>query len=147
MSWDRRHATIGDTPRQMVVRCGAQPDRQRIRDRGNLNLAQGKSSEYRAKVADIVYQGIVGILNAPDRFIVVNEHKPENLIGDPDFLSMKRSPLSRRYSTAGRRPERGTDRVRRADADGSKVPRRRPSYAPTRPAPDRRAAAGFRGTS
>lgn len=59
-----------------------------------IDLAQGKSSEYRTTVADIVYQGIVGILKAPDgdRFIVVNEHKPENLIYDPDFLGMKRSP-------------------------------------------------------
>ena len=28
----------------------------------------------------------------PDRFIVVNEHKPENLIYDPTFLGMQRSP-------------------------------------------------------
>jgi Tautomerase enzyme len=27
-----------------------------------------------------------------DRFIVVNEHKPENLIYDPTFLGMQRSP-------------------------------------------------------
>ena len=59
-----------------------------------IDLAQGKTPEYRAKVADVVYEAIVGILKAPDgdRFIVVNEHKPENLIYDPDFLGMKRSP-------------------------------------------------------
>ena len=34
------------------------------------------------------------MLKAPegDRFLVVSEHKPENLIYDPDFLGMKRSP-------------------------------------------------------
>jgi phenylpyruvate tautomerase PptA (4-oxalocrotonate tautomerase family) len=59
-----------------------------------IDLAQGKTQEYRATVADIVYQGIVGVLKAPDgdRFIVVNEHKPENLIYDPTFLGMQRSP-------------------------------------------------------
>ena len=59
-----------------------------------IDLAQGKTPEYRAAVADVVYQGIVGVLKAPDgdRFIVVNEHKPENLIYDPDFLGMQRSP-------------------------------------------------------
>ena len=31
-----------------------------------IDLAQGKTQEYRAAVADIVYQGIVGVLKAPD---------------------------------------------------------------------------------
>jgi phenylpyruvate tautomerase PptA (4-oxalocrotonate tautomerase family) len=59
-----------------------------------IDLAQGKTPEYRATVANVVYEAIVGVLKAPDgdRFIVVNEHKPENLIYDPDFLGMKRSP-------------------------------------------------------
>ena len=59
-----------------------------------IDLAQGKTPDYRATVADIVYEGIVGVLKAPDgdRFIVVNEHKPENLIYDPAFLGMQRGP-------------------------------------------------------
>jgi phenylpyruvate tautomerase PptA (4-oxalocrotonate tautomerase family) len=59
-----------------------------------IDLAQGKTPEYRATAAEIVYQAIVGVLKAPDgdRFIVVNEHKPENLIYDPHFLGMQRSP-------------------------------------------------------
>jgi phenylpyruvate tautomerase PptA (4-oxalocrotonate tautomerase family) len=59
-----------------------------------IDLAQGKPPEYRATVATVVYEAIVGVLKAPDgdRFIVVNEHKPENLIYDPDFLGVKRSP-------------------------------------------------------
>ncbi len=58
-----------------------------------VDLARGKTPEYRATVADVVYQGIVGVLKAPegDRFIVVSEHSPENLIYDPTFLGMKRS--------------------------------------------------------
>jgi phenylpyruvate tautomerase PptA (4-oxalocrotonate tautomerase family) len=59
-----------------------------------IDLAKGKSTEYRAAVADVVYQGIVNVLKAPDgdRFIVIGEHSPENLIYDPNFLGMKRSP-------------------------------------------------------
>jgi phenylpyruvate tautomerase PptA (4-oxalocrotonate tautomerase family) len=59
-----------------------------------IDLAQGKTAEYRATVADIVYTGIVEVLKAPDgdRFIVVGEHEPANLIYDPNFLGMKRSP-------------------------------------------------------
>ena len=59
-----------------------------------IDLAKGKTAEYRATVADVVYQGIVGVLKAPDgdRFVVVGEHEPANLIYDPNFLGMKRSP-------------------------------------------------------
>jgi phenylpyruvate tautomerase PptA (4-oxalocrotonate tautomerase family) len=59
-----------------------------------IDLAQGKTPEYRATVADVVYGGIVGVLKAPDgdRFIVIGEHAPENFIYDPHFLGMKRSP-------------------------------------------------------
>jgi len=58
-----------------------------------IDLVRGKPAEYRATLADVVYEGIVGVLKAPDgdRFIVVGEHAPENLIYDPQFLGMKRS--------------------------------------------------------
>ena len=41
-----------------------------------------------------MYQGIVDVLKAPDgdRFMVVTEHEPGNLIYDPGFLGMTRSP-------------------------------------------------------
>jgi phenylpyruvate tautomerase PptA (4-oxalocrotonate tautomerase family) len=75
-----------------------------------IDLAQGKPPEYRATVADIVYEGIVGVLKAPDgdRFIVVGEHAPENLICDPHFLGMERSPdfiLIQVTSTVGNNKE------------------------------------------
>ncbi|MBB5056517.1 phenylpyruvate tautomerase PptA (4-oxalocrotonate tautomerase family) [Granulicella aggregans] len=59
-----------------------------------IDLAQGKTSEYRATVADVVYQGIVGVLKAPDgdRFMVIGEHKPDNFVYDPNFLDIKRTP-------------------------------------------------------
>jgi phenylpyruvate tautomerase PptA (4-oxalocrotonate tautomerase family) len=59
-----------------------------------IDLIKGKPAEYRATVADVVYKGIVEVLKAPegDRFIVIGEHASENLIYDPNFLGMKRSP-------------------------------------------------------
>ena len=59
-----------------------------------IDLAQGKTSEYRATVADVVYGGIVEILKAPegDRFMVIGEHASENFVYDPNFLNIKRSP-------------------------------------------------------
>jgi phenylpyruvate tautomerase PptA (4-oxalocrotonate tautomerase family) len=58
-----------------------------------IDLIQGKAPEYRAAVADIVYRGIVDVLKAPDgdRFIVISEHTPDNLVYDPNFLGWKRS--------------------------------------------------------
>jgi hypothetical protein len=58
-----------------------------------IDLAQGKSPEYRATVGDVVYDGIVNILKAPDgdRFQVIGEHAPENFVYDPNFLNIKRS--------------------------------------------------------
>ncbi len=40
-----------------------------------IDLARGKPPEYRAAVGDVVYEGIVGILKAPegDRFMVIGE--------------------------------------------------------------------------
>jgi len=59
-----------------------------------IDLLKGKTPEFRATVADIVYKGIVDVLKAPDgdRFIVLNEHTPDNLIYDVNFLGWNRSP-------------------------------------------------------
>ncbi len=59
-----------------------------------IDLAQGKTAEYRATVADVVYEGIVGVLKAPegDRFMVIGEHKPENFVYDAHFLGIERTP-------------------------------------------------------
>jgi len=59
-----------------------------------IDLLKGKTAEYRATVADIVYKGIVDVLKAPDgdKFIVINEQTPDNLIYDKHFLGWDRSP-------------------------------------------------------
>jgi hypothetical protein len=75
-----------------------------------IDLLRGKTAEYRAIVADVVYQGIVGVLKAPDgdRFIVITEHSADNLIYDPKFLGWHRSPdfiLIQVTSTVGNNKE------------------------------------------
>jgi phenylpyruvate tautomerase PptA (4-oxalocrotonate tautomerase family) len=95
--------------RKLLVQALSAP-KETIMPFARIDLAQGKSPEYRATVADVVYQGIVGVLKAPDgdRFIVVGEHAPENLIYDPHFLGMKRSPdfiLIQVTSTVGNNKE------------------------------------------
>jgi phenylpyruvate tautomerase PptA (4-oxalocrotonate tautomerase family) len=58
-----------------------------------IDLTKGKTPEYRATVADVVYEGIVGVLKAPDgdRFMIIGEHAPENFVFDPNFLDIKRT--------------------------------------------------------
>ena len=59
-----------------------------------IDLAHGKSPEYRTTVVDVVYGGLVDVLKAPegDRFMVIGEHARENFVYDPDFLGIKRTP-------------------------------------------------------
>jgi len=75
-----------------------------------IDLLKGKPAKFRADVAEVVYQGIVSVLKAPDgdRFIVIGEHEPENLVYDPKFLDMERTPdflLIQVTSTVGNNKE------------------------------------------
>ena len=75
-----------------------------------VDLIKGKSAEYRAAVADIVYRGIVDVLKAPDgdRFIVISEKTPDDLVYDRHFLGFDRSPdflLIQVFSTVGNKQE------------------------------------------
>ena len=75
-----------------------------------IDLLKGKSAEYRATLADIVYKGIVDVLKAPDgdRFIVISEKTPDDLVYDPTFLGFNRSPdflLIQVFSTVGNKEE------------------------------------------
>jgi Tautomerase enzyme len=59
-----------------------------------IDLLKGKTSEYRATLGD--------------RFVVVGEHSPDNLIYDPHFLGWERSPdfiLIQVTSTVGNNKE------------------------------------------
>ena len=58
-----------------------------------IDLAQGKSPDYRRTVGEVVYDAVVAILNAPkdDRFQVITEHPPDGVIADPSYLGIRRT--------------------------------------------------------
>jgi 4-oxalocrotonate tautomerase len=58
-----------------------------------IDLVTGKSADYRRTIADVVYEGIIGPLKAPegDRFQVITEHPHDGLIVDPNYLGIQRT--------------------------------------------------------
>ena len=58
-----------------------------------IDLMEGSSEEFRAKVADTVYQTLVDVLGVPehDRFHVITEHKKESQPFDRDYLGIHRT--------------------------------------------------------
>jgi len=58
-----------------------------------IDLREGTTPEYRKAIADGVHQAMVEAMAVPaaDRFQVVTEHKPGNLIYDGKYLDVKRS--------------------------------------------------------
>jgi phenylpyruvate tautomerase PptA (4-oxalocrotonate tautomerase family) len=58
-----------------------------------IDVAQGKTPEYRATITDVVYKALVDVLKAPDgdRFMIIGEHKPDNFVYDANFLDIKRT--------------------------------------------------------
>jgi phenylpyruvate tautomerase PptA (4-oxalocrotonate tautomerase family) len=59
-----------------------------------IDLAAGKPPEYRRAVGAVVYDAMVAALNVPqdDRFQIFGEHAPEDLVIDPNYLGIARSP-------------------------------------------------------
>ena len=58
-----------------------------------IDLIQGKSSEYKAAIGDVIYEARLAILNVPrnDRFQVITEHPAEGFLFDPTYLDIQRS--------------------------------------------------------
>lgn len=58
-----------------------------------IDLAQGKSADYRRTVGEVVYDAVVAALNAPkdDRFQVITEHPADGFIADPNYLGIRRT--------------------------------------------------------
>jgi len=58
-----------------------------------ISLRQGTSAEYRRAIADGVHQAMTDTIAIPpdDRFQVISEYTPENLIYDPQYLGIERS--------------------------------------------------------
>lgn len=60
----------------------------------NISLLKGKSREHRRAISDGVHQALVETYDVPpdDRFQVIKEYDPEELIYDKDYLGIHRSP-------------------------------------------------------
>ena len=58
-----------------------------------IDLPAGKSAEYRATVGDVVYVAMTETMNVPkdDRFQIIAEHAPSDLVIDPTYLGIDRS--------------------------------------------------------
>ena len=58
-----------------------------------ISLRKGKSEEFRRPLAEGVHQAMIEAIDAPpqDRFQVVTEHSPTDLIYDPAYLGIDRS--------------------------------------------------------
>jgi len=58
-----------------------------------VDLSAGKSDDYRATIGDVIYEAMVSALNVPknDRFMVISEHTPANLVADKAYLGIARS--------------------------------------------------------
>ena len=75
-----------------------------------IDLRQGTSPEYRKAIADGVHLAMIEALAIPaeDRFQVITEHLPENLIFDPQYLGVQRSDkvvFVQITMSAGRKPQ------------------------------------------
>jgi 4-oxalocrotonate tautomerase len=74
-----------------------------------ISLREGTSAEHRRAIADGVHRAMVETLGVPadDRFQVIDELSGENLIYDPAYLGIERSPrvvLVQVTLSAGRKP-------------------------------------------
>ena len=58
-----------------------------------IDLPAGTSAEYRAAIGDVVYVAMTETLNVPkdDRFQIISEHAPADLVIDPTYLGIDRS--------------------------------------------------------
>jgi len=59
-----------------------------------IDLARGKDQDYRKTVGDVVYDVMVETIDVPrhDRFQVITQHDPDELLIDPIYLDIERSP-------------------------------------------------------
>src|SRR6202171_2286017 len=58
-----------------------------------IDLAEGKTADYRRTIGEVVYDAQVEVLKAPkdDRFQVITEHPAQDFIFDPSFLGIQRA--------------------------------------------------------
>jgi len=74
-----------------------------------ISLREGKSEQYRKAIADGVHQAMIEAIDAPaqDRFQVITEHSPDDLIYNPSYLGIERTDdivIVQITLSAGRKP-------------------------------------------
>ena len=59
-----------------------------------IDLARGKSAQYRKTLGDIIYRAMLEVINVPrdDKFQIITEHAPEELNVTPTYLGIHYSP-------------------------------------------------------
>jgi 4-oxalocrotonate tautomerase len=58
-----------------------------------VSLVKGKTPEYRRKVGDAIHRALVETIDVPplDRFQLLTEHEPGDLVYDPGYLGIART--------------------------------------------------------
>jgi phenylpyruvate tautomerase PptA (4-oxalocrotonate tautomerase family) len=61
-----------------------------------IELPGKNPPEFRQIVGDVVYQAMISTINVPanDRFQIITEHEPGNLVMDTTYLGIQRSPAA-----------------------------------------------------
>jgi 4-oxalocrotonate tautomerase len=59
-----------------------------------IDLPTGKGADYHRAVGETVYEAMVAVLNVPkdDHFQVIAEHASADLVIDPNYLGIRRTP-------------------------------------------------------
>ncbi len=59
-----------------------------------IDLVDGKGATYGRTVGEVVYEAMLATINVPkdDRFQIITEHSAGQLIFDPAYLGIQRSP-------------------------------------------------------
>jgi phenylpyruvate tautomerase PptA (4-oxalocrotonate tautomerase family) len=58
-----------------------------------IDVPRGKSPEYRRTIGEVVYEAMIKTINVPanDRFQIISEHAPEDLVIDRTYLGIERT--------------------------------------------------------
>ena len=57
-----------------------------------IELRKGKDATYREKISRIVHEALVSVgVPKDDRFQLISEHEPPNLVFDPTYLGIRRT--------------------------------------------------------
>jgi 4-oxalocrotonate tautomerase len=74
-------------------RISSPPEKEFSMPLARVDLAQGKSADYRKAVGEVVYDAMIKTINVPkdDRFQVITEHPADGLVIDPNYLGIHRT--------------------------------------------------------